>query len=350
MRNCLLFFLTMLIGCIILRAQVVPERQVVPPETPDVLLAKLKADPDDVTARLQLMKTYWRTGDKAAFLQQMLWLIENRPESPILASALPVADLDAPDYSLAKAAWEGQLSKRSDSPAVLYNAARFMEANDPLRSVDLLEQARKIAASASLATQYARAEASIFAKSVPRNNLGNPVFPLSLEKAESLKARLLASSDAELLSLAGRIMATSMPGEDTRKLGMQLMERATLLDPQNTQWQQNLEAVKNPPVSNAPPGAVRIGGAVAEANLIEKVEPVYPPLAKSARVSGTVEFTAIIGEDGTIQNLQLVRGHPLLVNAAKEAVLQWKYRPTVLNGQPVAVVTSVVVNFVLKRE
>jgi TonB family protein len=225
-----------------------------------------------------------------------------------------------------------------------------MEANDPLRSVDLLEQARKIAASASLATQYARAEASIFAKSVPRNNLGNPVFPLSLEKAESLKARLLASSDAELLSLAGRIMATSMPGEDTRKLGMQLMERATLLDPQNTQWQQNLEAVKNPPVSNAPPGAVRIGGAVAEANLIEKVEPVYPPLAKSARVSGTVEFTAIIGEDGTIQNLQLVRGHPLLVNAAKEAVLQWKYRPTVLNGQPVAVVTSVVVNFVLKRE
>jgi TonB family protein len=340
----------MLIGCAILRAQVVPERQAVPPETPDVLLAKLKADPDDVTARLQLMKTYWRTGDKAAFLQQMLWLIENRPESPILAAALPVADLDAADYSLAKAAWEGQLSKRSDSPAVLYNAARFMEANDPLRSVDLLEQARKLAASARLATQYARAEGSIFAKSAPRNNLGNPVFPLSLEKAEALKARLLASSDAELLSLAGRMMATSMPGEETRKLGMQLMERATLLDPQNPKWQQNLEAVKNPPVSNAPPGAVRIGGAVAEANLIEKVEPVYPPLAKSARVSGTVEFTAVINEDGVVQNLQLIRGHPLLVNAAKEAVLQWKYRPTVLNGQPVAVVTSVVVNFVLKRE
>jgi len=338
----------MLIGCAILRAQVVPDRQAVPPETPDVLLAKLKADPDDVTARLQLMKTYWRTGDKAAFLQQMLWLIENRPESPILATALPVADLDAPDYSLAKAAWEGQLSKRSDSPAVLYNAARLMETNDPLRSVDLLEQARKLAANARLATQYARMEGLIFAKSVPRNNLGNPVFPLSLEKAEALKARLLASSDAELLSLAGRMMATSMPGEDTKKLGLQLMERAILLDPQNTQWQQNLEAVKNPPVSNAPPGAVRIGGAVAEANLIEKVEPVYPPLAKSARVSGTVEFTAIIGEDGTIQNLQLVRGHPLLVNAAKEAVLQWKYRPVLLNGQPVAVVTSVVVNFVLK--
>ncbi len=145
-------------------------------------------------------------------------------------------------------------------------------------------------------------------------------------------------------------MATSMPGEETRKLGMQLMERATLLDPQNPKWQQNLEAVKNPPVSNAPPGAVRIGGAVAEVNLIEKVAPVYPALAKSARVSGVVEFTAIIGEDGTVHNLQLVRGHPLLVNAAKEAVLQWKYKPVLLNGQPVTVITSVVVNFVLKRE
>ena len=71
---------------------------------------------------------------------------------------------------------------------------------------------------------------------------------------------------------------------------------------------------------------MRVGGQVAEANLIRKVQPVYPPLAKSARVSGTVEFTATISKEGNIENLQLVRGHPLLVNAAKEAVLQWKYQ------------------------
>jgi protein TonB len=94
---------------------------------------------------------------------------------------------------------------------------------------------------------------------------------------------------------------------------------------------------------------VRVGGQVAEANLIRRVQPVYPALAKSARVSGTVEFTAVISKEGNIENLQLVRGHPLLVNAAREAVLQWKYKPTMLNGQPVEVVTSIIVNFTLSQ-
>jgi protein TonB len=96
-------------------------------------------------------------------------------------------------------------------------------------------------------------------------------------------------------------------------------------------------------------GPQRIGGNVMAANLIRKVEPVYPPLAKSARVQGTVEFTAVISKDGNIENLQLVRGHPLLVNAAKEAVLQWKYKPTLLNGQPVQVITDIIVNFTLSQ-
>jgi protein TonB len=96
-------------------------------------------------------------------------------------------------------------------------------------------------------------------------------------------------------------------------------------------------------------GPQRIGGNVMAANLIRKVEPVYPPLAKSARVQGTVEFTAVISKDGNIENLQLVRGHPLLVNAAKEAVLQWKYKPTQLNGQPVQVITDIIVNFTLSQ-
>jgi protein TonB len=93
---------------------------------------------------------------------------------------------------------------------------------------------------------------------------------------------------------------------------------------------------------NAPPlpiptpktrsGPVRIGGRVAEANLMRQVQPTYPPLAKSARVQGTVEFTASISKDGKIENLQLIHGHPLLVNAAKEAVLQRRYRQPYLTG------------------
>jgi periplasmic protein TonB len=95
------------------------------------------------------------------------------------------------------------------------------------------------------------------------------------------------------------------------------------------------------------PERIRVGGNVSAANLIRKITPVYPPLAKQARVQGTVRFSAIIGKDGTIQNLQLVSGHPLLVPSATEAVKQWVYKPTLLNGEPVEVITQIDVNFTL---
>ena len=105
-----------------------------------------------------------------------------------------------------------------------------------------------------------------------------------------------------------------------------------------------------PPLKIKPQhGPVRIGGSVAEANLIRRIVPVYPPLAKAARIQGTVEFTAVISKEGTIENVQLVHGHPLLVQSARDAVLQWRYRPTLLNGQPVEVVTDIVVKFMLAQ-
>src|SRR5206468_10196521 len=106
-----------------------------------------------------------------------------------------------------------------------------------------------------------------------------------------------------------------------------------------------------PPVKEAPKGPSRItvGGNVQAANLVKKITPNYPPLAKQARIQGTVKFTAVISKDGTIQNLQLVSGHPLLVPAATEAVKQWVYRPTLLNGEPVEVITQIDVNFTLSQ-
>ncbi|HOL72230.1 MAG TPA: TonB family protein [Bryobacteraceae bacterium] len=108
-----------------------------------------------------------------------------------------------------------------------------------------------------------------------------------------------------------------------------------------------------PPVKQVeapkPPQRIRVGGNVQQANLIRRVTPQYPPLAKQARIQGVVRFTAIISKDGTIQNLQLISGHPLLVPAAQEAVKQWVYRPTLLNGEPVEVVTQIDVNFTLSQ-
>ena len=105
-----------------------------------------------------------------------------------------------------------------------------------------------------------------------------------------------------------------------------------------------------PPKKEAPKGPQRVGGNVMAANLIHQVKPTYPPLARQARISGTVQFSAMISKQGTIENLALISGHPLLVQAARDAVSQWVYKPTLLNGEPVEVATTISVNFTLSGQ
>jgi protein TonB len=95
------------------------------------------------------------------------------------------------------------------------------------------------------------------------------------------------------------------------------------------------------------PQQVRVESNVEAANLIKKVIPIYPQIARSARIQGTVRFTAHIGKDGRILNLKFTSGPPVLVDSATTAVKQWVYRPTLLNGEPVEVITQVEVNFTL---
>lgn len=101
------------------------------------------------------------------------------------------------------------------------------------------------------------------------------------------------------------------------------------------------------PPANIAPRSVRLSIGVSEGLLIHKVTPVYPPLARQSRVQGQVLLQATIGRDGTIQNLQVVNGHPLLVGSALDAVKQWRYRPYLLNNEPVEVETQITVNFTL---
>ena len=120
-----------------------------------------------------------------------------------------------------------------------------------------------------------------------------------------------------------------------------------------------LEAAKTvapPPVPHETPAAkpretprLKTGGNVQDALIVHRVMPVYPPLARQARVEGKVVFKAVINARGLIQSLQLVSGHPLLVEAARDAVRQWRYRPTLLNGDPCEVDTVIEVNFTLNR-
>jgi protein TonB len=97
-----------------------------------------------------------------------------------------------------------------------------------------------------------------------------------------------------------------------------------------------------PPAPKNPP--IRVG-TLAASKLVYKVNPVYPPLAVKARLSGTVVLEAVVDEEGNVSSLKVLSGHAFLVDAAVQAVKQWKYSPTVLNGEPVPVIATVTVIF-----
>jgi len=110
-----------------------------------------------------------------------------------------------------------------------------------------------------------------------------------------------------------------------------------------------------PPQAAAPkkvetPQRIKVGGNVQAAMVKHRVNPVYPALAKSARVSGVVHLAAVIAKDGTIQELHSLGGPTLLIQAAMDAVKQWVYQPTMLNGEPVQVETTIDVNFTLNGQ
>jgi protein TonB len=102
-----------------------------------------------------------------------------------------------------------------------------------------------------------------------------------------------------------------------------------------------------PPKMAPPPQKLRISSGVAEANLIHRVLPQYPALARQARIEGMVKLQAVISKGGTIENLRVISGHKILAQAALDAVKQWRYKPTLLNGEPYEVETEISVVFTL---
>ena len=138
--------------------------------------------------------------------------------------------------------------------------------------------------------------------------------------------------------------APSLPGLSDYGFGLNsspILDRAARITPATP------PPPHDPKPAPAPSGPIRVSQGVQMAKLVKRVIPEYPPLARSARVSGTVHLVGIIAKDGAIRNLELVSGHPLLTRAALEAVAQWIFKPTLLNGEPVEVIAPIDVNFSL---
>jgi periplasmic protein TonB len=94
---------------------------------------------------------------------------------------------------------------------------------------------------------------------------------------------------------------------------------------------------------------MRLASRVAESNLIHDVAPTYPPEAGRARIEGTVVLLAVIAKDGTVQDVRVESGLPVLAQAAINAVKQWRYKPYILNGEPIEVASQITINFTLPR-
>jgi periplasmic protein TonB len=107
------------------------------------------------------------------------------------------------------------------------------------------------------------------------------------------------------------------------------------------------DRVSRPAATPSAAQRVAVTSTLEAAKLISRIQPVYPPIAIQARIQGNVVLHAVISKEGGVSELEVLSGHPLLVNAALEAVRQWRYSPTLLSGQPVEVETTITVSFVL---
>jgi TonB family protein len=154
-----------------------------------------------------------------------------------------------------------------------------------------------------------------------------------LEKEEAQLSRLLEADPVDRNAILSQIdRVTQARGEMERENSAMTLEMREVLT--RDQWMQL-----------QPSQRVRVGAGVLAANLISQIEPVYPEPARQAQVQGTVILEVEVSKEGAVDTVKVISGHPLLIQAAVDAVKQWRYRPTLLNGAPMPIVSTINVNF-----
>lgn len=360
------------------------------------LEAAVRANPSDKGARVALLRQYMnsepppggvRSPYQADRLAQILYWIENYPSDPVASSALtwvPSAEgpfADAADHAAVRSAWMRAVDRSRSDADVLLNAARYIHREHPEDAEQLLSGAvdrdpanRRIGA--NLGFLYALDVLGISGAMTlrPESDRERMKECARSELDRSRNVFVIAGAGTALPNLIPRTALARDPNAapPVFEFASALMQRARELAPEELngpmplirefqEFQQRdagpvtftLRAVAVSPAPGATPAAapnqIRVGGTVQAAKLIEKPDAPYPPLARQARIQGVVRFNIMIGRDGTVENVTLVSGHPLLVPAATEAVRGYRYQPTLLNGSPVQVVTQVDVPFLFEQ-
>ncbi|MGO9094386.1 MAG: energy transducer TonB [Bryobacteraceae bacterium] len=330
----------------------------------------LRANPEDLAAHAKLIAYYYRNRQGEPWSRHVFWLIEHHPESSVAVSSIASGAAPADsrnfqaDWAHAKELWLEQTRRHPDDAHVWANALRFcvLTGCDAGARQRLLKHAEELGV-----PKWELDVSDVPPEPTARIRVGGDVQATMLIK----RVEPTYSPLVHQVRIRGVVRFTAIIGTDGHVRDLQVISGHPLLirtaQEAVQQWVYRPTLVNGKPVevsteiefpfnlpedtsasggSEAPPAPtrVRVGGNVQAALLLKRVEPVYP---RDAWVEGTVRFTATIGADGHVQNLQLVSGDPQLAPAAVNAVMQWVYRPTVLNGKPVEVVTTIDVPFTL---
>lgn len=336
----------------------------------ETLESYVQQKPDDIPARVKLLNFYLDIapippnddpGRRAIRLQHILFLVEHFPDAapnvwrPAFVSGADGPYANAADHAAVRSEWLAAVQSHPRNSSVTMNAVRFLEREDTEDAEQVLRRAvndepdnREIAANLGF----------LYAKEILGTGAGLGGHART-ELQESTNAVVLAAAGTALPNLAMRATAGRVVDPVIFDFANELAERARQLAPDDPDIQGPMPLIKyfsesqNDPV--APPlplqlpanvpTRIRVSGNVQAANLIHKTVPLYPDQARNAGISGEVRMSAIIGRDGTIQHLEFISGHPLLVQAALDAALTWVYKPTLLNGAPVEVDTTITVSF-----
>jgi TonB family protein len=326
------------------------------PENIAALETRVLENPEDLDARGELLQFYANATvaghedpvRQTVRLQHILYLVQRHPEAAVSGSkaayvygAGPYAD--AADHEAVRRAWRDAVEAHPKVWAVSMNAVRFLEVEDERDAEDVLKRAVR----AEPENREIRANLGFFyARQIKGGR--EPLAAATQELEQSSDPVVLAAASTALANLAKNQFSVNRNMID---LSDHLAARARQLAPDDSDVQslmpfvQYFAATQQTPPAVESPQRIRVGENVQAANLIQKTPPEYPEAARNAGIAGDVRFSILIGRDGVIQNVRLVSGHPLLVEAARQAVETWRYKPALLNGSPVEVETTVTVTF-----
>jgi TonB family protein len=319
---------------------------------------ELAANPENLNARMTLLayNASDAPGALSMRLRQIAWFANRDLKANILGSPLASPGMtpptDSETYEQIRQIWLRQLALNAADPEILDHATNFLRFSDP-EAVEAATQ--KLKDETDRAAVFLGDLLGLSALGVtavdPLSGRGTAAGSDLPSTPFAVKARGSLAKTDDLRVLYSAVSAVSAAGWSLGRAGhapagymefcQELLTRTKGFYPDT------------PATCDAPPQPVsvepklRIGGNIQAANLIKQVRPEYPEGAKSRGITGTVKFQATIGKDGSIQNLEMIGGPFALYKSARDAVSRWKYKPTLLNGNPVQVITTIDVNYML---